>query len=102
MMLNGVAVLLMLALALAILLVRKVGFGSESLPVTTEWLGDRSDDRYRPMLRLLDEADFRFLRVQKGFNPGMERKLRTQRVKVFRAYLKMLETDFKRVCMALK
>lgn len=107
MILNGVAfsfilVLFILVLTLAILLVRRIGLGSASLPVTTEWLDDLSDDRYRPMLRLLEEADFRFLRAQKDFTPTMEKGLRAQRVEVFRGYLNMLESDFKRVCMALK
>lgn len=97
-----IAVLLILVLSLVVQLARHIGSGSESLPVTTEWLGDLSDDRYRPMLRLLDEADFRFLRGQKGYTPAMERKLRRQRVEVFRAYLRTLESDFKRVCLGLK
>ena len=84
------------------LLARGIGSGSESLPVTTEWLGDLSDARYRPMLRLLDETDIRFLRAQKGFTPALEKKLRAQRVEAFRGYLHMLESDFKRVCLALK
>ena len=102
MILISVAVLFILALAFATLLVRQLGSGSESLPVTTEWLGDFSDDRYRPMLRLLEESDFRFLRTQKDFTPAMEIRLRGQRVEVFRGYLTMLESDFRRVCMALK
>ena len=102
MMLIGLAVLSILVLILAVLLVRRLGTGSECLPVTTEWLEDLSDDRYRPMLRLLEESDFRFLRAQKGFTPAMEKRLRGQRVEVFRGYLKMLEGDFKRVCMALR
>jgi hypothetical protein len=102
MMLIGVVVLSILALTLAVLLARHIGSGSESLPVTTEWLGDLSDDRYRPMLRLLQDADFRFLRAQKGFTPAMEKKLRGERVEVFRGYLRMLESDFQRVCLALK
>jgi hypothetical protein len=87
---------------MAVLLARRIGSGSESLPVTTEWLGDLSDARYRPMLRLLDESDIRFLRTQKNFTPVMEKKLRAQRAEAFRGYLHMLESDFKRVCLALK
>jgi hypothetical protein len=98
----GLTVLSTLVLTLAILLVRRLGTGSECLPVTTEWLEDLSDERFRPMLRLLEESDFRFLRAQKGFTPVMEKRLRGQRVEVFRGYLKMLEGDFKRVCMALR
>src|SRR5260370_9739150 len=102
MMLVGVAVLLSLVLGGVVIRARRIGSGSESLPVTTEWLGDLSDDRYDPMLRLLDEADIRFLRTQNHFPSGMEKKLRPQRVEAFRSYLHMLESDFKRVCLALK
>src|SRR4051794_28756912 len=98
----GVAVLSILALTLAVLVARHFGPGSEILPVTTEWLGDLSDDRYRPMLRLLEESDFRFLRAQEGFRPAMEKTLRAQRAEAFHGYLRMLECDFKRVCLALQ
>jgi len=102
MMLYGVAVLSILVLTLAVLLARRIGSGSESLPVTTAWLDDLSEDRYRPMLRLLDESDFRFLRTQAGFTPAIERKIRRERVEAFQGYLHMLESDFKRVSLALK
>jgi hypothetical protein len=54
------------------------------------------------MLRLLDEADFQYLRTQKGFTPALEKRLRGQRVETFLGYLRMLEGDFTRVCLALK
>src|SRR3954447_11105757 len=98
----ALAVLTTLGLMVGVVLARRIGSGSESLPVTTEWLGDLSDDRYRPMLRLLDEKEFRFLRAQKGFSPALEKRLRCQRVETFLGYLHMLEADFKRVCLALK
>ena len=69
----------------------------ETLPVTQEWLAELSPDRYRPMSRLLDNRDIRFLREQQGFRPEMEKRLRTQRVLVFREYLRMLEADFQRL-----
>ena len=81
---------------------RQIGSGSKILPVTTEWLGELSDDRYRPMLRLLEESDFRFLRTQKGYTPALEKRLRCRRVETFLDYLHMLESDFKRVCLAVK
>ena len=99
---NGVAVLSILVLPVAILLIRRLGIGSESLPITTEWLNDLADDRYRPMLRLLDGSDFRFVRAQEGFTPAMQTRLRKQRAEVFRGYLNMLDADFRRVCTALK
>lgn len=81
---------------------RKVGFGNKDLPVTSEWIDDLSLDRYRPMLRMLDGGDIAFLRNQPGFTPAMAKKLRAQRTKIFRGYLRSLETDFGRVCAAIK
>jgi hypothetical protein len=68
--------------------------------VTAEWLADLSPDRYRPMFRLLDESDWQFLRGQHGYRAEMEKSLRRQRVQLFRAYLRMLEADFHRLCGA--
>jgi hypothetical protein len=70
------------------------------LPVTEEWLADLSSDRYRPMFRLLDEADWQFLRAQRGYRPEMGKSLRRQRVQLFRAYLRTLEADYHRLCGA--
>jgi hypothetical protein len=98
----GVSVALALAAAgLLAYLVRKISGGSR-LPVTAAWIEDLSLERYRPMLRMLDDSDIDFLRSQPGFTPGMASKLRTQRAKIFRGYLKNLESDFARVCSAIK
>ncbi|HEY1492973.1 MAG TPA: hypothetical protein VGF49_00460 [Candidatus Solibacter sp.] len=74
----------------------------ETLPVTQEWMAELSPDRYRPMRRLLDHRDIRFLREQHGFRPEMEKRLRTQRVMVFREYLRLLEADIRRLCGGLQ
>ena len=92
-----------LPLSLGVLfLVRRLGSDHQVLPVTTDWLSELSADRYRPMLRLLDETDFQFLRLQKSFTPKMAGRLRRQRVHAFRGYLCMLEADFGRVSAALR
>ena len=83
-------------------LICKVGSGGRCLPVTSEWIDDLSLDRYRPMLHMLDSGDIAFLRSQPGFTPDMATKLRTQRTQIFRGYLRSLETDFGRICSALK
>src|ERR1700680_114815 len=83
-------------------LIRKIGFGGKDLPLTSEWINDISLDRYRPMLRMLDEGDIAFLRSQPGFTPNMAKRLRTQRTQIFRGYLRSLEADFGRVCSAIK
>jgi hypothetical protein len=83
-------------------LIRKVGFAGSGLPVTSEWIDELSLDRYRPMLRMLDGSDIAFLRSQPGFTSDMAKKLRNQRTQIFRGYLRSLETDFGRVCSAIK
>jgi hypothetical protein len=85
-----------------VFLICKVGSGGKGLPVTSEWIDALSLDRYRPMLRMLDGDDIEFLRSQPGFTPNMATKLRTQRTQIFRGYLRSLETDFSRVCSAIK
>jgi hypothetical protein len=72
-----------------------------SLPVTADWIDELSMDRYRPMLRLLDEREFQELRSHPGFTPQMASQLRRQRCRIFRGYLRSLSGDFSRVCMAL-
>jgi hypothetical protein len=72
------------------------------LPITAEWLNQLSVDRYRPMLRLLDEEDFRILRSQPGCTPEMAEKVREQRYRIFQGYLRSLESDFHRVSSALR
>jgi hypothetical protein len=85
-----------------IILVRSLGSAGQSLPVTAEWIDDLSVERYRPMLRLLDSSDLEFLRSQPGYQRRMESNLRAQRCQIFRGYLRCLNMDFRRVCMALK
>ena len=56
--------------------------------------------KYRPMERLLQEEDFRFLSSQPGFSARLGRRFRTERRRVFRAYLRSLSMDFGRVSQA--
>ncbi|HKE22905.1 MAG TPA: hypothetical protein VKB88_10980 [Bryobacteraceae bacterium] len=99
----GILALLGVGLAVALgLVLRKVAFSSGDLPVTAEWIDELSVERYRPMLRLLDGKDLEFLRAQPGFTPTMEKQLRRQRCQVFRAYLRSLSLDFRRVSAAIK
>jgi hypothetical protein len=90
-------------LAVAVIaLVRRLGQSASKLPVTAEWIDALSTERYRPMVRLLDSSDIEFLRSQPGFTRKMEAQVRAQRCRIFSAYLDCLDTDFKRVCLALK
>jgi hypothetical protein len=58
--------------------------------------------RYKPMDRLLDPLDYRFLQSQAGHSRRIVRRLRGQRVDIFRGYVRCLARDFSRVSSALK
>ncbi|MDQ6758636.1 MAG: hypothetical protein M3Z32_02075 [Acidobacteriota bacterium] len=59
-----------------------------------ELLETDSVQSYRPMERLLNEADFEFLAKQPGFDPRIARTLRAERRRIFRTYLHCLIRDF--------
>jgi hypothetical protein len=83
-------------------LVRRIAFSSTHLPVTAGWIDELSSERYRPMLRLLDGGDLDFLSSQPGFTPHAAVRVRKQRCQIFRGYLRCLNNDFDRVCLAIK
>jgi hypothetical protein len=80
----------------------RLRFGVATLPPTTAWIDEFSVERYRPVLRLLNDADVRFL----GSHASVTRKLvahfRRERCRILRGYLRSLATDFARVVAALK
>jgi hypothetical protein len=65
--------------------------------ITPEWLEEFSPDRYRSMANLLANDDFSFLMRQPGFELKLYRKLRRERLAIFRQYLDRLVMDFKRL-----
>ncbi len=71
------------------------------LSTPLDWTPEFSVDRYGPMLRLLANDDFRFLRAQPGATPALVKRLRYQRYQVFRGYLSGLQCDFHLACEAL-
>ena len=102
MMLIAAVVLASASLAVALILLLHRATGGPGLPVTVEWIETLSVDRYRPMLRLLDQRDLEFLKSQPGFRPAMAGRLRRQRCEIFQGYLRNLCSDFQRTCAALK
>ena len=78
-------------------LIRKLFARVEQNESPADWLTRFSVDTYRPMERLLNEADYRFLARQPGFEPRIARELRAERKKIFRAYLRELIADFHRL-----
>jgi len=71
----------------------EVDFASDGLPVL-------APGKYRPMERLLQEEDFRFLAAQRGYRPSLGRRLRTERRRIFRGYLRNLSRDFGKLSAA--
>jgi len=97
----GVGVGLCSAVAFA-LLFRAVLRRDRFDDLTPEWLSNFSVARYKPMERLLSEDDFKFLGAQRGFEPKIARRLRSERRKIFREYLRCLRRDFGRLEAAVR
>ena len=88
------------AIVLAIL-IRKLGSPASAEVVSTVWLSRFSVAKYRPMERLFSEEDFRFLAGQRGYNPGIARRLRRERIRAFRGYLRLLRSDYRKLEAAM-
>lgn len=65
--------------------------------ISPEWLESFSLDSYEPMRGLLSQEDFKFLVGQPGFDLSLYRKLRRERLQIFRQYLSRLINDFNRL-----
>lgn len=70
--------------------------------ITPEWLENFSPSSYYPMQGLLADEDFRFLSRQPGFDFSLYRKLRRERLLIFRQYLCRLIVDFNRLHAAAR
>lgn len=65
--------------------------------LTAEWYESFDVSSYSPMQGLLASDDFQFLCRQPGFDPSLFRKLRRDRLRIFRQYLNRLVIDFNRL-----
>lgn len=65
--------------------------------LTPEWFESFHTSCYQPMQGLLAPDDFKFLSSQPGFDPSLFRKLRQDRLRIFRGYLNRLIVDFNRL-----
>lgn len=84
-----------------VLLFQRLFSSQRMLPVSTTWIEDLSASRYEPMNRLLRRDDYRFLVSQPGYDASTIARMRRERRKVFRGYLRSLSEDFQMVCTAL-
>jgi hypothetical protein len=95
------AVLAVIGLALAYML-RSLRNPATITECDFDWLSEFSTSKYRPMLRLLAEDDFKFLEAQEGYEPSIGKRLRTERLKIFRGYLRNLIRDYHRLHLAAR
>lgn len=65
--------------------------------IPREWLEEFTPSSYYPMRRLLSDEDFQFLARQPGFDASLYRKLKRERLLIFRQYLRRLILDFNRL-----
>ena len=65
--------------------------------IAPDWLESFSPASYHPMEVLLADEDFNFLVRQPGFETSIGKKLRQDRVRIFRQYLHRLIGDFNRL-----
>lgn len=70
--------------------------------LTPEWIENFSARSYEPMEHLLNAEDFNFLSRQPGFDLSLYRKLRRERLLIFRQYLSRLIGDFNRLHLAAR
>jgi hypothetical protein len=96
-------VLVLAAVGVGILvLIRRVAGPATISQCDPEWISNFSVARYRPMLRLLDDADYKYLSSQPGYSAKFVSRLRAERRAIFRAYLRDLVHDFHKLHMAAR
>ena len=101
---TGIVVLSLLVFCIAAglaLLVRSLFARTNEPAPDAAWLQNFSSARYRPMLRLLADDDYEFM-IASGADPAVIRRLRSERRRIFRAYLNNLVRDFDRIHRAAR
>jgi hypothetical protein len=91
-----IAGLMMLALGTATLLLLRAFFGGGRFRDETPELSELCWRDYRPLHRLLDPADFEFLR-SRGVSETKIKKLRAERRRIYSLCLRSLAQDFNQV-----
>jgi hypothetical protein len=69
---------------------------------SARWFAGFTMDRYRPMERVLGDADFEFLSRQPGVDGKTLRAFRAERREIFRAYVRDIAADFRRLHAAAR
>jgi hypothetical protein len=99
--LNAISVLVLGCLGLCSLVIvptiLRLLRASGAEEISPEWLENFSVKAYAPMEHLLGDEDFRFLSRQPGFDLKLYRKLRKERLAIFKQYLYRMIVDFNRL-----
>lgn len=98
----GAAVLVAAAGLLFFLVLRRFNSPAHNPEPSLEWCNRFTVQRYRPMERLFSEDDGRFLAAQPGCSPRLLQRLRADRRRIFRRYLRCLSHDFNRLHTAAR
>lgn len=101
---TGTVVLTLLVFCIVVglmLLLRTLFARTNDSAPDVAWLQNFSAARYRPMLRLLADDDYEFM-IASGADPAVIRRLRSERRRIFRAYLNNLVRDFDRIHRAAR
>jgi len=97
------AVALFVVLGLVfVALFRSVGSRGRKSVMPADWDSIFSPSRYKPMERLLDPTDYRFLESQPAYSRKMARRVRSNRIDTFRGYARCLARDYSRVSAAVR
>jgi hypothetical protein len=80
----------------------KLSRASRLSEITAEWIESFSVSTYYPMQGLLNSEDFTFLSRQPGFDFTLHKKLRRERLQIFRCYLDRMIVDFNRLHLVAK
>jgi hypothetical protein len=94
-----IALFLLIGMVLGLLFKKMAPGSADGLTVQS---ADYSPDDYRPMLRLLDEPDDRFIAAHPAFGPKKTREMRAERRQIFRGYLRRLRADYGRICLSIR
>ena len=92
-----VATLVAFAAVAFFLLFRKLSVAAPRSGSDPNWWRDFSVARYRPLARLFSPDDYTFLEAQPGYRPEIARRLRVERRRIFRHYLRSISRDFDRL-----
>jgi hypothetical protein len=96
------ATLILGSIGTALLFLGKRLLGTPSVAdCSWAWIDTPPAQRYAPLLRLLSNSDYEVLGSLPGLDPGVSKRLRRERRRLFGDYVRILECDFNGIQRAL-